>query len=117
MAMNTTPGPQMNVTPMIDILLVLIIVFMVILPDKSAGLDTQVPQPSSSERLTEVQQDVVLTVEGGGRVMVNQDSIAAGELRDRLNAIFKATARPVIFIRGKRDLAFQEVAEVIDLAK
>ena len=116
MAISSTPGPQMNVTPMIDVLLVLIIIFMV-MPHKSKGLDAQVPQPSSDAHPQAVEEDIVLTVEGGGSVRVNQDAATMDQLEPRLVAIFKTTARPVVFIRGKKDLAFEEVARVIDLAK
>jgi biopolymer transport protein ExbD len=116
MAMSSGPRPQMNVTPMIDILLVLIIIFMV-MPHKSKGLDAQVPQPSSDSQAPAVEQDIVLTVEGGGSVRVNQDAIAMDQLEPRLLAIFKITARPVVFIRGKKDLAFEDIAQVIDIAK
>jgi biopolymer transport protein ExbD len=116
MAITSTPGPQMNVTPMIDVLLVLIIIFMV-MPHKSQGLDAHVPQPSSDSRPQAVEEDIVLTVVGDGNVRINQDAIAMDQLEPRLQAIFKTTARPIVFIRGKKDLAFQEVAQVIDLAK
>ncbi len=116
MGMNLGPRPEMNVTPMIDILLVLIIIFMV-MPHKSTGLDAQVPQPSSAAQPQAVQQDIVLTVEGGGNVRLNQDSVAMNQLAPRLLAIFKITAKPVVFIRGKKDLAFEDVAQVIDIAK
>jgi biopolymer transport protein TolR len=116
MAINLGPRPEINMTPMIDILLVLIIIFMV-MPHRSKGLDAQVPQPSSDSQPQAVQQDIVLTVEGGGNVRVNQDSVAMDQLAPRLLAIFKFTARPVIFIRGKKELAFEEVAQVIDIAK
>ena len=83
MAISSAPGPQMNVTPMIDVLLVLIIIFMV-MPHKAKGLDTQVPQPSSASRPQAVEEDIVLTVEGGGNVRVNQDPVAMDQLEPRL---------------------------------
>src|SRR6202047_414206 len=101
MAMSMGPRPQINVTPMIDILLVLIIIFMV-MPDKPKGLDAQVPQASSDSRPQAVEQDIVLTVEGSGSVRVNQDAVAMDQLEPRLLAIFKITARPVVFIRAKK---------------
>ena len=117
MAMSSSSGPQINVTPMIDILLVLIIIFMVVTLPSARGLDTKVPQSSHSNQPAQVQQDIVLTIEGGGNVLVNQDAVAAADLGPRLRAIYVATARPVVFVRGKKGLAFQEVAEVIDLAR
>jgi biopolymer transport protein TolR len=118
MAMGSNNGPQINVTPMIDILLVLIITFM-LLPHKSRGLDALVPQPAQADAKPEsVSQDIVLTVEDGGTVRVDQDVAVSVELLGaRLGEMFKKTARPVVFIRGKRDLAFEEVARVIDIAK
>ena len=116
--MGTARGPQINVTPMIDILLVLIIAFTIVTLHKTRGLETQVAQQSSpNEPPPEVQQDLVLTVEGNGNVRVTQDAVAMSQLQDRLLAIFKRTARPVVFVRGKKELAFQEVVQVIDLAK
>ncbi len=118
MAMTTGPGPQMNVTPMIDVLLVLIIIFMVILPN-TRGLETQVPQPSDPKQAAQVkpQDDIVLTVEGKGRVLVNREPVSREALAERLADLFKTTAQPVVFVQGKGDLAFEEVAQVIDLAK
>ncbi len=108
----------MNVTPMIDVLLVLIIIFMVILPN-TRGLETQVPQPPDPKQAAQVkpQEDIVLTVEGKGRVLVNREPVSREALAERLADLFKTTAQPVVFVQGKGDLAFEEVAQVIDLAK
>jgi biopolymer transport protein ExbD len=116
MAMNSGPGPQMNVTPMIDILLVLIIIFMV-MPHKSKGLDARVPQPALDSQQQPVRQDIVLTVEGGGSVLINQDAVQLDQLEPRLVAMSRIMAGPVVFIKAKKELRFEEIAQVIDVAK
>jgi len=120
--MSTSPGgssqrqAEMNVTPLIDILLVLLIIFMVITPSLSTGLDTLVPQPSD-QKPSSPRDDTVITVLADGTVRLNQEIIAVSDLGERLKATFKNAAHHVIFLRGAGDLDFQQVAEVIDIAK
>ena len=112
------PGQQatINVTPLIDLLLVLLIIFMVITPPQSTGLNTLVPQ-SPDEKASPPQNDIVISVVGDGTVRLNQEIVAVGDLGERLKAIFKAAANLVIFLRGGRELEFRYIAEVIDIAK
>jgi biopolymer transport protein ExbD len=107
---------EMNVTPLIDVLLVLIIIFLLVVPQLSHGLKTSAPD-ASDQKATTVRDDVVLTVLGNRMVQLNQESVALENLDGRLEDLFKNAPTHVIFVRADKDLDFQQVAEVIDIAK
>jgi len=106
-----------NVTPMIDVLLVLIIIFMVITPTTSRGLNALVPQPASGPGETTLSGDIVVTINGGGTVNINQDTVLLADLPDRLQRLFANHPGHPLFVRGVKGLEFQQVAEVIDIAR
>src|SRR5579863_5293388 len=110
------PKAELNVTPLIDVLLVLLIIFMVISPTLSNGLDTLVPQPAD-QRASSPSDDILLTVSANGTVRIGQETVGVADLENRLKAIFKNTADHVVFVRGDKDLDFEQVADVIDIAK
>ena len=85
---------NINMTPMIDVLLVLIIIFMVITPTTSRGLNALVPQPESGPAAATPSDDVVVTVNGDRTVSINQETVALADLPGRLNACTPTT--PVI---------------------
>jgi biopolymer transport protein TolR len=117
MAMLPAGKAQINMTPMIDILLVLIIIFMVITPLTPTGLRTLVPQPAPpGVEAAAPASEIVITVCADGSVRLNQEPVPAGELRDRLIRLFRTATDHAIFIRGEKNLEFHSVAEVIDIA-
>lgn len=108
---------DMNVTPFIDVLLVLLIIFMVIAPVTPKGLNALVPQPAPPGQQSAADtRTVVIQVNKNGAIMVNQDPIEESRLGARLEDIFKTRAERVVFVEGDPDLLYQSVARVIDIA-
>ncbi len=111
---------EMNVVPLIDILLVLIIIFMVITPMTPKGLEALVPQPTppntkqdpALESLT-----VVVQVNANGKLKINQDDTTWERLGPRIEQIFKERAQKVAFVKGDEKVQFADVARAIDIMR
>lgn len=115
--MTTGRSAQINVTPMIDVLLVLLIIFMVIVPTRSMGLESQVPQPSEPSTAPPPPSTIVIYAKGDGKLEVNSRPVLLAELEKQLMTVFHGRPDSTVFVGGDPDLEFRHIADVIDVCK
>jgi biopolymer transport protein ExbD len=112
------PRADINVTPFIDILLVLLVIFMTITPTTPVGLPAAVPQPPPPGPHSSPQQDViVLSMNRNGVIRINQQSVDSTRLVESLQDIFKSRSDRTMFVQADTDLLFADVAHLIDAGK
>lgn len=114
---------DINVTPMIDILLVLLIIFMVIVPVTPRGLEALVPQPPKDPQKQPPQNDRTIVVQviyrpgAAPTYKINETDVAIADLQGQLTNIYANRAERVMFVRGDDDVDFRYIAGVIDIGK
>jgi biopolymer transport protein TolR len=110
---------DMNIVPLIDILLVLLIIFMVITPTTPKGLEALVPQPTppNTPENPDTSKIIVVQVAADGSLKINQDASNWDDLGPRLDDIFKQRAEKVAFVKGDDSAQFFQVARAIDIMR
>jgi len=121
MSVGTKGGAmaEMNIVPLIDILLVLLIIFMAISPTISMGLNALVPQPAppGAPDQAVMAKTIVVQIFKDNKVMINEENSSWDGLQARLDLIFKQRAEKIAFVKGDDTVFFGEVAKAIDIMR
>jgi biopolymer transport protein TolR len=106
-----------NVTPMIDVLLVLLIIFMLVIPMARKAIDVQLPDPTPSVVPANSSQQIVMEVGKNGDYQINKEVVPADRLAQRLHEIYDPRPEKIIFIKGAPDAKYQEIITAMDIAR
>lgn len=122
MAMSTGGGGgltnEINVTPMIDVLLVLLIIFMMAIPMLRKAIDVQIPDPTPVEAQPPTESDqIVLQVLPGEKFKVNSEDVSAAELPKFLKDVYDGRPNKIIFVKGDPTVKYQDVVHAMDVAR
>ena len=112
---NFVPMSEINVTPFVDIMLVLLIIFMVAAPLLSVGTEVDLPNTKAKPLAIEKERPLTLTLDGDNNIFINEVKINIEELRPKLLAIKKERETDEIYLRASKDMEYQKVASILAL--
>jgi biopolymer transport protein TolR len=103
---------QINVTPLVDVMLVLLVIFMVTAPMMQQGVQVNLPK-ADTKSLSPQEDTVVVSLEKSGRLFINKEQVAAGDLRTRLTSMFASRSKKEVFLKADQDVPYGEVVKAM----
>ncbi|HZT87210.1 MAG TPA: ExbD/TolR family protein [Stellaceae bacterium] len=107
-----TPLAEINVTPMVDVMLVLLVIFMVTAPLLTVGVPVELPKTSAA-KATEPTAPLVVSIDKAGDTFIGDEKVAANELNRRLRELALADPERVVYVRGDRAISYAHVMDLL----
>ena len=109
---NRAAMADINVTPLVDVMLVLLVIFMVTAPMMQQGVQVNLPK-ADTKAMTQAEETVIVTVDGKGKIFINKDEVPAGDLRSRLSEMFANREKKEIFLKADAGVPSGEVVRTM----
>jgi biopolymer transport protein TolR len=103
---------EINVTPLVDVMLVLLVIFMVTAPMMQQGVQVNLPK-ANTKAMSALEETVVVTVDKSGKVFINKDEVPASDLRGRLSTMFAAREKKEVFLKADAGVPYGEVVRAM----
>jgi biopolymer transport protein TolR len=103
---------EINVTPLVDVMLVLLVIFMVTAPMMQQGVQVNLPK-ADTKAMTPAEETVVVSVDKSGKIFIDKEAIAAGDLRNRLSSMFVNRAKKEVFLKADAGVPYGEVVRTM----
>lgn len=103
---------QINVTPLVDVMLVLLVIFMVTAPMMQQGMQVNLPK-AETKALSAKEETVIVTIERGGKVFLDRTEIPPEQLKEKLTAMFASRSKKEVFLKADRDVPYGEVIKTM----
>jgi biopolymer transport protein TolR len=109
---NRNTMSQINVTPLVDVMLVLLVIFMVTAPMMQQGVQVNLPK-ADTKSLSPQEETVVVSLERSGKLFINKAEVPFGDLRSKLSAMFASKAKKEVFLKADKDVPYGEVVKTM----
>ena len=106
------PMAEINVTPMVDVMLVLLVIFMVTAPLLMVGVPLDLPKTRAAA-ITEHKDPIILSLNHGGEIFIGDDKVAAGDLEPRLAALAAEDPKRIVFVRGDKTISYEQLMDML----
>jgi biopolymer transport protein ExbD len=106
------PMAEINVTPMVDVMLVLLVIFMVTAPLLMVGVPLDLPK-TRAQALTEHRHPIILSLNRGGEIFIGDDLVAPSELETRLAALAAEDPERIVYVRGDRTITYEQLMDML----